>query len=413
MIKEFLKEKTSNKVFQNYIYLLLIQGANFILPLVTFPYLVRVLESEKYGLVMIAQSVAIFFTIIVDFGFSISATREVSKLSLNKKKLSEYYWSVLLIKIFLLIISFLILLLLVNSVDKFIQDPLVYLFSFGLVLGQGIFPTWFFQGIEKMQIISFINISAKVFFTLAIFVFILKPDDYIYVPILNGTGFIISGFVGFVYSIKFVNFYVPKFKDLLPIIKESSSLLVSNLAVSLYTSSNVLVLGFFGGDIIAGVYASIEKLITASKSLYIPLYQALFPNLSKKTPKEIFFFIKKIFLPISIIGLLVVVIIVLNAKKILDFIYNDEFISSYSFILQIIGTIALISALNMLFVTLYFPAIKKYKLRVKILVFSGIFHIFLTIFLAKYFDILGVACAAVITEILILIYSFFLYKNKT
>lgn len=403
--------KEKKTIAKNYIALLLIQCSNFILPLITFPYLVRVLESEKYGLVMIAQSVAIFLTIIVDFGFNISATREVSNLRNNKKELSEYYWNVLLIKITLSIVSFLLLIVLVLTINKFKLDPLVYVYSFGLVFGQAIFPTWFFQGIEKMQVITFMNITAKAFFTFAIFIFILSPNDYLFVPILNGLGFIISGIIGLIYSLKFVSFQKPNVKKVIGIAKESFSLLISNLSVSLYTSSNVLLLGFFGGDVIAGVYASIEKLVVATKSIYMPLYQAFFPNVSKKTPKEITIFIKKIIAPISILGFLISTIIFFQSKNILHFIYDDELITSYHYILQIVGLIAFFSALNMLFVTLFLPSIKAFKTRMNILAISGLIHVLLAVLLVNYFSIKGIAIAVVFTEFLILIISYFYFKK--
>ena len=74
-----------------------------------------------------------------------------------------------------------------------------------MVIGQAIFPTWFFQGIEKMKMITIINVLAKVFFTISIFFFVLEPKNFEFVPILNGLGFIISGFIGFIYSLKYIN----------------------------------------------------------------------------------------------------------------------------------------------------------------------------------------------------------------
>jgi PST family polysaccharide transporter len=144
----------------------------------------------------------------------------------------------------------------------------------------------------------------------------------------------------------------------------------------------------------------------------MPLYQALFPNISKKSPEEIFFLIKKITIPIAILGFLITLTIVLLAKNILNFVYDDELISSYYYILQIVGLIAFFSSLNMLFVTLYFPAIKKYKIRVKILVSSGIFHLFLVVILTNFFSIIGVAISASITEFIILIYAYILYNKQ-
>ena len=399
-------------IAKNYVALLFIQGANFILPLIIFPYLVRTLDSEKYGLVMVAQSVALFLTIIVDFGFNISATREVANLKNDKEKLSQFYWNVLSIKFVLIIITFLLLLVLIFCVDKFSEDPLVYLFSFGLVLGQAIFPTWFFQGIEKMQVITIVNVAAKLFFTISLFFVVLSPADYEYVPIFNGLGFVISGLFGFIFSLQYVKFVFPKLSQVKGIIENSFSLFFSNFAVSLYTSSNTLILGFFAGDSIAGVYASMEKLILAIKSMYSPLYQAIFPNLSTKPYDEIRSYIDKIRIPIGFFGLVISIIIFFRAKEILMLAFDDALIVGFSPVFQILGFISILSSLNMLYVTLYFPSIKKYKIRMKILVSGGFLNLIIALSLVKFYTIYGVAISAVITELFILILAVYFYYKK-
>lgn len=413
MLLLFRKRLKSNKVFKNYISLLLIQGTNLILPLITFPYLVRVLESEKFGLVMIAQSLMKFLIIIVDFGFNISATREVALLKNDKNKLSEFYWSIVCIKSVLLIISFLMLLGLTMSVNKLNLDPLVYLFSFGLVFGQGIFPAWFFQGIEKMQLITIVNVISKVFFTISIFFIILSPEDYILVPVLNGIGFIVAGLFGFIYSLRYVKFIVPKLQTIKNNVKSSFSLFISNFAVSFYSSSNTIILGFFIGDAIAGVYASMEKLILAIQSAYIPIYQALFPNLSTKNNVEIRKVIQRIKIPIAISGLCISLVIFFGAETILKVVFKDDLITSYYKILQILGIIALFSSLNMLYVTLFFPSVKRYQTRMKILIFGGLFNVALALSLVKEFSIYGIAISAVSTELFLVMLSSYFYKKKT
>lgn len=411
MLLSFWKKRNQNKVFSNYIYLLLIQGANFILPLIALPYLVITLEPERYGLVMIAQSLSVFFTIIIDFGFNISATRQVALLKGKKKELSQYFWNVYFIKFSLILFTFLILILLIFCFDKFKVEPFVYIYSFGLVIGQAVFPAWFFQGIEKMKVITFINIFAKIFFTISIFFFVLKPGDYEFVPILNGLGFITSGLIGFIYSLKYIYFVMPKFKQIVQISKDSFHLVVSNFAVNLYTSSNTLVLGFFGGDTIAGVYASMEKLVIATKSIYIPLYQSIFPYISRKPRNDIKKFINKITLPVIISGLIISLTVIIGAESILKFIYRDNLITSYYQVFQILGVIAVLAAINMLYVTLFFPSIKAYKIRMKILVSAGILHVFLVLTLMEFYGIYGVAIAASITELVILVAGYHLFKK--
>ena len=399
-------------IAKNYVALLFIQGTNFILPLIIFPYLVRTLGSEKYGLVMVAQSVALFLTIIVDFGFNISATREVANLKNDKEKLSQFYWNVFSIKLVLIIITFLLLLGLIICVDKFSVDPLIYLFSFGLVLGQAIFPTWFFQGIEKMQVITIVNVAAKLFFTISLFFVVLSPSDYQYVPIFNGLGFVISGLFGFVFSLQYVKFIFPKLSQVKEIIENSSSLFFSNFAVSLYTSSNTLILGFFAGDSMAGIYASMEKLILAIKSLYSPFYQAIFPNLSTKPYDEIRSYIDKMRIPIGFLGLIISIIIFFGAKQILMLAFDDALIVGYSAVFQILGLISMLSSLNMLYVTLYYPSIKKYKIRMKILISGGFLNLIIALSLVKFYTIYGVAISAVTTELFILLLAVYFYYKK-
>ena len=411
MLDNLLKKKSNSNIKKNYFYLLLIQGTNLVLPLITFPYLVRVLGSEKYGLVMISYSLMKFFIITVDFGFNISATREVALLKDNINKLSKFFWNVTIIKLVLLVITFLILLLLTVSVDKLQLDPLIYLLSFGLVLGQSIFPTWFFQGIEKMQVITIINVIAKVFFTITIFFIVLGPKDYYYVPILNGIGFIVSGLLGFLYSLKYIKIIFPSFQDIKNNIKKTFSLFVSNIAVSLYSSTNTLILGFFIGDSIAGVYASMEKLILAIQTMYTPIYQAIFPNLSTKNKMEVKHTIAKMKIPIALSGMVISLIIFFGAEIFLRIIFDDDLISSYFKVFQIIGFMAFLSSLNMLYVTLYFPAISKYKVRMKILISGGFLNLILAFSFLKAFSIYGVASSAILTEFFMLLCAFYFYKR--
>jgi PST family polysaccharide transporter len=412
LIKEIWKNKKDSKVISNYIYLLLIQGTNFILPLITFPYLVRTLGLEKYGVVMIASSLVVFLNIMVDFGFNISATREVSIIRNDKEKLSELFWNVITVKILLLLFSFLFLLSLVSFIDKFKSEYLVYLFSFGIVLGQNIFPAWLFQGIERMKVITIINVSAKVIFTISIFIFIKSKSEYLYVPILNSMGFIIAGIVGFIMSLKYVNFKKPSIVIMKGFINENKNLIASNFATSIYTSGNTFILGMIGGDIIAGVYSSMEKLVMATKTIYTPLYQAIFPWLATKPKKEIITFINKLKKPILISGIIISSIIFIFAELILSLIYNDPIINSHAYIFKILGFIALIASLNMIYVSLCFPSLKLYKFRMIPMVLGGIINLILAILGASYYSILGVAVAAVFSEFMILIIAHYYFKNK-
>ena len=415
MLKKIRESRKDNRVLSNYIYLLLIQGANFILPLITFPYLVRTLHLEKYGVVMMAGSLMVFMNIFVDFGFNISATREVSIIRDDKMKLSAFYWNVFYVKLILLCISFIILYLLTLTVSKLHSEQSVFLLSFGVVIGQNIFPTWFFQGIEKMKVITLINVLAKIIFAITIFIFIKTPAQYIFVPVLNSLGFIIAGTFGFLISLRYIHYLRPQKSVMKGFIGENKSLIVSNFATSIYTSGNTFILGLIGGEAMAGIYSSMEKLVMAIKTLYTPLYQAMFPWLASKPKEKIIQFIEYLKKPIALSGMLIFMVIFIFADTILDLVYKNNVITSYSNVFRILGLIAFFASLNMVYVSLAFPALKKYTYRMIPMVSGGIINFVLAVAGAYFLGIYGVAIAVVLAEfsILILAHFYFLKLKKS
>ena len=407
-----IKHTLNKTILSNYIYLMLLQGANFLLPLIILPYLIHTLGIEKFGVVMIATSFITFFNILVDFGFNISATREVSIIREDKVKLSDFFWTIMFIKLMLLFLSFLILTVLVFLIPKLRNEALVYIFTFGIVIGQALFPAWFFQGIEKMRVITIVNVTAKVIFTILIFLFIKKPEHYLYVPVLNSLGFIIAGLLGFFISLRYIHLRKPVYKNIKSFTKESSFLFFSNFSANLYTSANTFIVGMFAGNFLAGIYSSMEKLVIALKSMYIPFYQATFPWLSRKKIKEKIGFIKKIRPLVMLVGLSFLGFIFIFADDILTLIYHKPEIVQYSNVFRILGLIALFSGLGMLYIFLFFPSIKAYKERMYIMISGGIFNILLAVILIQFFSIYGVAIAAATTELALFLFAHYVFKNK-
>ena len=407
-----ISKKFNKKILSNYIYLMLLQAANFLLPLIILPYLVKVLGLEKFGVVMIAASFITFFNILVDFGFNISATREVSLIRDDKEQLSRFFWTVLLIKLILILTGLVILLLLVYLIPKFRQEAWVYLFSFGIVIGQALFPAWFFQGIEKMRVITIVNVTAKLIFTVLIFLLIKHQDQYIYVPVLNSLGFIIAGLMGLFISFKYISLRKPLAKDMNKLVKDSAFLFVSNFSTNLYTSANTFILGMFAGDYMAGIYASMEKLIMAVKSMYIPFYQAVFPWLARKTNAEKVAFIRRIKPLIAGAGLGISLLILVFADKILQLIYHKAEIVSYANVFRILSFIALFAGLGMLYVYLLFSSLKWYKERMIIMLSGGIVNLILAVILVQFFNIYGVAISAVTTEFFLFVTAQQIFNRK-
>lgn len=391
-----------------------LQVFNMLLPLLTFPYLVKVLGLEYFGLISFAQAFTTYFIILTDYGFNYSATREISINKGNDEKISIIFNSVMVIKLLLLIVSFIVVSILVFSFDKFSVNWRIYYLSFGIVIGQVLFPIWFFQGIEKMKYITLLNLFSRVLFTVSIFIFIKTKSDYIYVPMLNSLGFIISGLLSLlvvnrIFKIKFLK---PTWKSMRALFLDSTSLFVSNLSTTLYSTSNIFILGFFSNNSIVGAYASIEKIIVAIKGLFFPFYQTLFPWLSKKEKKSIDSFVKNMIPYVGVLGILITVLLIIFSKEILSIVYSKKEMINYILAFKIMAFIPFLASLNLLFITLYFNAIKSYKERMIIMVHSGLFNVCIVFVLTGLYGLYGTVIGITLTELMLLIYGFYYFKKS-
>ena len=408
-LKAIRQEK---KLLSNIFSLAVLQGANYILPLITLPYLVITLGVEKFGILAFVQAIIAYFGIFVDYGFNLSATRSIATHSDNREYISSIFSSVILIKTFLLFCSFLILLTLIYSFDRIGNESTVYYLTFSMLIGNLLFPVWYFQGIEEMKYITYINIFSKVLFTVGIFIFVHTSDDYFIVPMLNGLGFIVGGTIALSIALRSIHFHIPSLAIVRKTFHDSTSLFISNASITLFTASNTFILGLFASNATVGIYSSIERLIVAVKNLYMPIYQGLFPWLSKKQPNEIYSFIKKLLPYIIGLGFITTLLIGIFAHSILSLIYHNDAISKHTYILQIFSLISVLSATNMLFNYLFLNAIRAYAERLKLLLFSGLFNLFSGFFLTYYFGILGITCSVVTTEVFLLFFGYIIFQSK-
>lgn len=244
------------------------------------PYLIRTVGTEKFGIIALIQAINYYFIILVDYGFSVLTVREISIHRDDKTKLGELFNRTLFTKLILCIISFLLLFLIVQAIPKFEAYKVSYLSGFLLVLGQALFPIWFFQGIEKMKFTTYLNVFSKLMYVICIFIFIQEPEYYSWVLPIQGIAVVIAGIIGIVgICIHFqIKIRMPALKTILSELKKGWPIFISNISVTFYNSSLYLIVGFSVSEKLLGMYSIAEKLSQVLRQVVTVFSQAVYPQ---------------------------------------------------------------------------------------------------------------------------------------
>lgn len=416
LIQNILKKREYKTIIENMASLTGLQFASYILPLITLPYLTWILGPEKFGLTQYAIALITYFQIFTDYGFNLSATRELAIVREDNDKVSEIFNTVMLIKIILTIISLIILSLVILFIPKFSADSLIYILTFGMVIGYVLFPTWLFQGMEYMKYSSILNIIGKIIFTVLIFLFIHTSDDYLLVPIINSFGYIVVGIIGLILALKKFNIQIklPKKESILYHLKDGWHVFISTIAINMYTTTNTFLLGLLTNNTLVGYYSIAEKIILAINGLINPISQALYPFISRNVhddKKTSIKFIRKLTKIMAIIGLILSVGIFIFAKHIILFIFGDAYFNSV-IILEIISIIPFMVSLSNIFGIQTMLTFNYKRAFSSIVMIGGIINIILGVILILLIKEIGIAISFTITETFITLAMFIFLQHK-
>ena len=391
-------------LFTNIISLGTLQILNYLLPLITVPYLLRTIGIESFGILSFANVIIGYFLIFTDYGFNWSASRQISLNRDNNEKVSEIFSSVIIIKGIFLTLSFLILIILILLVPIIQDHWFIYIYSFGSLIGQIIFPLWLFQGLEKMKFITIVNIIGKVVFTVLIFLFVSSESDYYLVAVFNSLGFMITGLVSLIFVKKIGVKFKPQPKSsIIYQLKDGLHIFLSTISISLYTLTSTLILGLFTNYHFVGVFSSVDKIVQAAKGVYYPFSQALYPMIGLKL-KEGFQNGKKILSKmLTYVGLLMlfisIVLFTFSDEIVFGVLGNKEQLSAL--ILKVMSPLPFVVALGNIFGVQIMLNLGYNKEFGRIVFFGALIGIILTAYLSMTKGLFGTALSAIIVELFI------------
>jgi PST family polysaccharide transporter len=400
----------NRRVIGSFFSLSIVQFANYMAPLITLPYLFRVLGPAKFGLVELARVITVYFLLLTDYSFSLSATREISIRRDDPKRISEVFSTVLVLRFLLVLLSAAILSAVVWALPKLRADWPVYFLSFGHVLGMWLFPVWLFQGLERMKHIATLNVVAKTLVIAGVFVFVHSEDDYLYVPLLQSSGAVFVGLAGLIMAIRGfgVRFHRPPVAMLKREFLDGWHLFISKMATTMYTTSNTVILGLFTDLTYVGYYAAGDKIVRAVQGLQLPLSQAIFPHigrLASQSRQAALAYAGKITRLVSVATLAMSAGLFFGAPYITHAVQGQASEEGTA-VIRILSFLPFIIGLSNIFGIQIMVNFGLQKTLTKVLIAAGVLNIVLAILLVVPLKHVGVATAAVTTEAFVTIALF-------
>jgi len=344
------KIKISSVVY-NFLYLGIYQGFNFLFPLIITPFLLHIIGIVNFGILSAVQALMNIFLIIVDYGFNMSGTKEISSNYDNKVIVNNVVNSILCVKVLIIIFAFVLLASLIFFVPQFNSQAILYLLSFALPLGRAFFPVWFFQGMQKMQYLIYFSIISKGLAGIFIYIFIRQPEDYIYVNLIIGSMDLIGSILMLVliYNNFKYKFYIPIKKDLFTQLKNGFFLFLASFFSMVMSNSYLIILGFFGTGNEIGIYSVSDKIVFFIKQLPVIAFQAIYPYACRTWERSKLAFlklIKKLYVCFFVILLGINIIVSFFSIQLVSFFTKSE-IENISKLFSIMCFVSIIAGLNL------------------------------------------------------------------
>lgn len=258
-----------------------VQICRKVIPLATMPYLARVLGASEWGSVAFVGSLGEFIVLLIEFGFNLSATREIAQCRHLPRKCSSVVAGVVGAQIVLATSVVLAALVAARFVPLLRDDP--YLLGAGLFYGvvQGMNPLWFFQGLEKLRLSGGIEIAGKILGMASVFLFIHSPGDGWRALLFQALPPMLSTSIGLALAYREFPFTPPTVALVKDALRSGWRLFVFRSGESLYGAGNAFILGLFAPPASVGYFAVAERISKAVFGLLNPIREALYPRISR------------------------------------------------------------------------------------------------------------------------------------
>lgn len=399
----------TSKLFHNSIWLYVLQIFNTIVPLITLPYITRVLGASSYGVFAFSLNIIGYFKVLVDYGFELSGSRKIA-MAESDEEISEIFTNITLSKIALMLISIIVFIVISFILQIGGQEKTTVLIMFIMILGSAIQQTWLFQGLQDMKFITLISVFSRILSVAMIFLLIKNTNQVNLYAFIYSSAFLVNGIISILIVRYKFNIRIKRlsFRGIINELKDGWYIFSTSFASKIFAGLGITVLGITTTSNIVGVYSAIYKIPTILIMAYSPFSQVLYPYVSKKYSNSFingFSIVSKISKIVVLLLIGISIIIARYSELIIEVLFGAEYSMHHLLIIPLLFWVIL-SIVNNLYGIQVLVASGHQKEYAAIFRIVILFNVISNILGGYLYGMFGIAYAAVVSELILTVLIF-------
>lgn len=395
-----------------------VQVANFLLPLLTVPYVVRIIGPDKLGLLNFSQAYVAYFSLLINYGFDMAAVRVIAANRDDKEATSRIVSQVLTGKALLWLLSTVVFTLVSLSNAEFRGHLFLHVCTYLVCIGTVLSPFWLYQAMEDLGRVAMFNLAVKLIFSFSVLLLIRKADDYFYQNLAISVSQVVVSVVALAVALRRFGLQLrwPTRAELANRFREDRTLFFSSVTITIYASSNIFILGLMSLPHNVGIYAAGTRLETMAESFMgLALNQAFFPIVAQafgRGREEGLRMVRTTFFPLAGLLALVALGLWLVGPFALGILYGAKFQEAGT-ILRIVAVLPLVIGLSNLLGLHTMLNLRMDRPFFLVTAVGSVIGLALNWVLVRRYAHVGAAYALVITEIYITVamYGYLRWKG--
>jgi len=265
------------------LYLILIQGGNYLFPLLLLPYLGGVLGVKEFGVLAYCQAIMQYLTLLTDYGYNLTATRLVSLHRDDRPMLDQVYSCTTAGRLALMLGALVLLIAGIAFVPDIRSHWAVFLAASLGLIANAVTPLWLFQGLERMKSLVMPTFISKAVSLLCVVMLVKGNGDAAFAALGISIGNVVlaAAALWIIAREKLASFAMVKMRAIRDTLVDGFPVFLSVVLVSFYVNFNSILLNYFYGPVAVGQFAMADKIRLAAQAVFVVIGQAFYPRISQ------------------------------------------------------------------------------------------------------------------------------------